>query len=42
MDKTIACDISVAKAELGYSPTVDLAEGMRRSIAWCLERGIAL
>jgi nucleoside-diphosphate-sugar epimerase len=42
MDKTIACDISVAKAELGYSPTVDLAEGMRRSIAWCRERGIAL
>ena len=42
MDKTIACDISVAKAELGYSPTVDLAEGMRRSIAWCLEHGIEL
>ena len=42
MDKTIACDISVAKAELGYSPTVDLAEGMRRSVAWCRERGIAL
>ena len=42
MDKTIACDISVAKAELGYSPTVDLAEGMRRSIAWCLAHGIEL
>jgi nucleoside-diphosphate-sugar epimerase len=42
MDKTIACDISVATAELGYEPTVDLAEGMRRSIAWCLQQGIAL
>ena len=42
MDKTIACDISVAKSELGYAPSVELLEGMRRSIAWCLERGITL
>lgn len=39
---TIACDISAARRELGYAPTVDLAEGMRRSIAWCLENGIEL
>lgn len=42
MDMTIACDISVARTELGYEPEVDLAEGMRRSIAWCLARGILL
>lgn len=39
---TIACDIGAARHELGYSPSVDLAEGMRHSIAWCLERGIEL
>jgi len=42
MDKTIACDIAVAAAELGYQPAVELGEGMRRSIAWCLDQGIAL
>lgn len=36
---TIACDISRARAELGYEPTVSLVEGMRASIRWCLERG---
>jgi nucleoside-diphosphate-sugar epimerase len=36
---TIACDISRARAELGYAPTVDLLDGMRASIRWCLERG---
>lgn len=40
MDKTIACDIGVARAELDYEPTVELAEGMRRSIRWCLEHGM--
>ena len=40
MDKTIACDISVARAELGYEPTVDArTTGMRRSIRWCLDAG---
>jgi len=42
MDKTIACDCSVAQAELGYRPTIELADGMRRSIAWCLDQGIVL
>ena len=42
MDKTIACDISVAKSQLGYSPAFDLAEGMRHSISWCLANGIEL
>ncbi len=34
MDRDIACDVSKAKRELGYNPTVDLEEGMRRSIDW--------
>jgi nucleoside-diphosphate-sugar epimerase len=36
---TIACDISRARRELGYTPEVDLFEGMRASIRWCVERG---
>ena len=42
MDKTIACDISVARQELGYDPEVELEEGMRRSIRWCIEEGLSL
>jgi nucleoside-diphosphate-sugar epimerase len=42
MNKTIACTIAKAERELGYRPEVELEEGMRRSIAWCLERGIAI
>jgi nucleoside-diphosphate-sugar epimerase len=42
MNKTIACEISRAERELGYTPQVELYEGMRRSVRWCLERGIAL
>jgi nucleoside-diphosphate-sugar epimerase len=36
---TIACDISRARNELGYDPSVELLEGMRVSVRWCLERG---
>jgi nucleoside-diphosphate-sugar epimerase len=36
---TIACDISRARAELGYEPQTSLVDGMRASIRWCLERG---
>ena len=39
---TIACDISRARAELGYEPATGLVEGMRASVRWCLERGEAL
>jgi nucleoside-diphosphate-sugar epimerase len=39
---TIACDISTARRELGYEASVGLAEGMRRSVAWCLAQGIKL
>jgi nucleoside-diphosphate-sugar epimerase len=34
MNKTIACSVEKAKAELGYRPAVDLEEGMRRSLKW--------
>jgi nucleoside-diphosphate-sugar epimerase len=39
MNKTIACTIAKAERELGYDPKIGLAEGMKRSIAWALERG---
>jgi nucleoside-diphosphate-sugar epimerase len=39
MNKTIACSIALAQKELGYDPKVDLEEGMRRSIRWCLDNG---
>jgi nucleoside-diphosphate-sugar epimerase len=39
MNKNIACSIDKARDELGYNPRVALREGMRRSIAWCLEQG---
>jgi nucleoside-diphosphate-sugar epimerase len=42
MNLTIACDIGKAKRELGYQPAIELREGMRRSIAWCLAQGLAI
>ncbi len=39
MNKTIACSIDKAQSELGYRPNIDLREGMRRSIQWCLDNG---
>ena len=39
LNHTIACDISRARDELGYEPTVALEEGMRNSIRWCLDHG---
>ena len=39
---TIACDVSAAQDEIGYDPKVGLFDGMRMSIRWCLERGMAL
>ncbi len=39
LNHTIACDITRARVELGYEPTVGLEEGMRASIRWCLEHG---
>ncbi len=42
MNKTIACSIDRARRDLGYEPTVELFEGMRRSVRWCLDEGVAL
>ena len=39
MNKTIACSVEKAREELGYRPGVELREGMRRSIEWCLADG---
>jgi nucleoside-diphosphate-sugar epimerase len=36
---TIACDISKARADLGYEPKTGLVDGMRASVRWCVERG---
>jgi nucleoside-diphosphate-sugar epimerase len=35
-NKTVACSVAKGEKELGYRPTIELEEGMRRSIAWCL------
>jgi nucleoside-diphosphate-sugar epimerase len=42
MAHTIAVDISAARDDLGYHPAVALPEGMRASVAWCLEQGLEL
>lgn len=42
MNKTIACSVARAEQELGYRPAVALEEGMRRSLAWCVARGIKI
>lgn len=42
MSRTISCSIDKAQRELGYEPKVDLEEGVRRSIRWMLERGLAV
>lgn len=39
MNKTIACSVDKAKRILHYKPAVDLEEGMRLSIKWCLDNG---
>ena len=40
MNKTIACSVAKAERELDFRPTIDLEEGMRRSLAWCRSKGI--
>ena len=42
MNKTIACDISKAKEKLNYQPLVELREGMKQSIQWCLNNKISI
>lgn len=42
MNKTIACSVAKAERELGYRPVVELEEGMRRSLKWCVANGIQI
>ena len=42
MNKTIVCSVTKAEKELGYRPAVDLEEGMRRSLRWCMTEGIKI
>lgn len=42
MNKNIACMIDGARHELGYDPQVELYDGMRASIRWCLANGMSL
>jgi nucleoside-diphosphate-sugar epimerase len=42
MDKTIACSVARAREELGWHPGPGLREGMRRSVQWCLDRGLRI
>jgi nucleoside-diphosphate-sugar epimerase len=34
-----ACSIAAARRDLGYDPKIELEEGTRRSIRWCLDNG---
>jgi nucleoside-diphosphate-sugar epimerase len=40
MNVDFACDISLAKKELGYNPNISLQEGIRETVKWCREEGI--
>jgi nucleoside-diphosphate-sugar epimerase len=40
MNKTICCSIAKAQKELDYMPRVALEEGMRRSLQWCVDKGL--
>jgi nucleoside-diphosphate-sugar epimerase len=42
MNRTIACSVARAERELGYRPGIELEEGMRRSLRWCVARGLPL
>jgi nucleoside-diphosphate-sugar epimerase len=42
LNHTIACDVSRARAEIGYDPQVTLFEGMRTAIRWSLANGDAI
>lgn len=42
MNMNIACDINKAKNILKYQPLVEIREGMRRSIKWCMDNNIAI
>lgn len=35
LNKNIVCSIEKARVELGYAPSIELEEGMARSVQWC-------
>lgn len=39
---TIAVDVAAAERDLGYRPEIELYDGMRSSIRWCLDQGLDL
>ena len=39
MNKSIACSVELAKKELNYNPTINLYEGMKKSVAWMIDNG---
>lgn len=39
LQESSACSIATAQRELGYDPKIELEEGTRRSIRWCLDHG---
>ena len=42
VNKTIACDISKAKKDLGYKPLNDLRLGTQRCNGWCFENSLII
>jgi nucleoside-diphosphate-sugar epimerase len=42
MNLTIACRIDKAQRVLGYEPMVELREGMRRSVQWCIDNHLVI
>lgn len=41
LGRSIACSVATARRELGYEPTVELEEGMARSVRWVVRNGLA-
>lgn len=42
LQESCACSIAAAESELGYDPRIELEEGTRRSIRWCLDNGVSI
>lgn len=42
MGRSIACSVAKARRELGYEPTVELEEGMTRSVRWVVRNGMTI
>lgn len=42
MSRSIACSIARAEQELAYRPAIELEDGMRRALRWCVQMGMDL